>query len=432
MTLRILILALLILTLPAEAQKRKSRTVDKVKKEQTATQRQISETSTRLTTNGAELNRQLNRLTELNADMEHTRANADRLRQHIDSIGSQITATADSITILEHDLDGLRRSYAEAMRRLQPTARQLDAISFIFSAKSFAEGWARVRYLRRFSAWRKHKAEEINTAIDRIAERRQHLTGLRHAQDKAYRAAEQERQTLARQQQESEKMVKDLRKEDAALRARLAQQKKDARALDNELNRLIAAEQERIRREEEARKKKEKEARNKPRQQPRKPQSPQSPQQPQQPEQSKPAQPPQSPSDFASAKGKLLYPLTGSHKVIRPFGRHPHPTLKHVETDNAGIDILTSGGAGVRAVYEGVVSGIFKQPGFNSIVMLRHGNYITVYGGLGSVAVKMGQNVSAGTSLGTLAPDPEYDGSSVLHFEIRNEKSKLNPAAWLR
>ncbi|MDE6557004.1 MAG: M23 family metallopeptidase, partial [Duncaniella sp.] len=108
----------------------------------------------------------------------------------------------------------------------------------------------------------------------------------------------------------------------------------------------------------------------------------------------------------------------------------PHPTLPNVETENSGIDIETRPGANVRAVFAGTVSAIFRQDGFNSIVMLRHGNYITVYAGLGSVSVKSGQNVTAGQTLGTVYT-PSGD-SPLLHFEIRREREKLNPQAWVR
>lgn len=244
--LRILIVVLVMamVGMDADAQRRKkrtrrtgsgstpARTMEKVKKEQDATQLKISETSTRINTTSKELNRQLSRLNSLNADIEVTQANVGRLRSHIDSIGSQINVTSDSISILEKDLESLRRAYAQAMQRLQPSVRGLNNVSFIFSSGSFSEAWARVRYLRRFSRWRDHKAQEISSTIDRISERRQHLTGLRHAQDKAYRRAEQERATLARQQEESNRIVRDLRKEDSQLRAELARQKKQAAALD--------------------------------------------------------------------------------------------------------------------------------------------------------------------------------------------------------
>ena len=117
---------------------------------------------------------------------------------------------------------------------------------------------------------------------------------------------------------------------------------------------------------------------------------------------------------------------------MRRFGRQPHPTLRHVETENSGIDIEVSSGSSARAVFAGTVSAIFKQDGFNSIVMIRHGNYITIYAGLAGVNVRQGDVVKAGQSLGKIYSDPDDGNRTILHFEIRNERQKLNPTQWVR
>ena len=99
----------------------------------------------------------------------------------------------------------MRLAYAKALRELQPHAASTGELSFIFSAKSFSEAYSRIRYLRRFSAWRERRAENIRRGIDRIAAQRARLTSLRHSQDLAYRKAEETQTTLSRQQAESEK-----------------------------------------------------------------------------------------------------------------------------------------------------------------------------------------------------------------------------------
>ena len=430
-----------------------ARTLESVKKDKSSTERQISETSTRLQSNAKELNRQLNRLNSLNADIEARREEAEGLRRHIDSIGSAINVTADSIKILETELEQMRLAYFKAMKGLQPHAGAASDLSFIFSAETFAEAYSRIRYLRQFSAWRERKARQVEDAIDRIAERRSHLTALRHSQDKAYRRAEENRQTLAREQEQSAQMVTQLRKEDTALRRSLDEQKKKAAALDRELDRLIAAEQARIAREEEAaRRKAEKESARNSRQTATAGKSTSATGKSTSGNES-PATGPSAKEvasanahtqtaaatnaaalsgSFAANKGRLLFPVTGKYKVVRRFGRQPHPTLPHVETENSGIDIEVSSGSAARAVFGGKVSAIFKQDGFNSIVMIRHGQYITIYAGLDNVNVKQGDNVTAGQSIGRIHSDPDDGNRTILHFEIRNERQKLNPLLWVR
>ena len=83
-------------------------------------------------------------------------------------------------------------------------------------------------------------------------------------------------------------------------------------------------------------------------------------------------------------------------------------------------------------MFRGTVSSIFRLDGYNNIVILRHGAYLTVYAGIGELKVRKGEEVAAGQLLGTLAPDPDDDNRPTLHFEIRQEKTKLNPTEWLR
>lgn len=137
-------------------------------------------------------------------------------------------------------------------------------------------------------------------------------------------------------------------------------------------------------------------------------------------------------TDFASLKGSLPFPITGRYTIVKHFGRQQHPSLPHVVTDNAGIDIETSKGAAVRSVCDGEVSAVFRPEGYNSVVVIRHGTHMTVYANLGSVSVSTGQKVKAGQNIGSVFSDPKDNGRSVLHFEVRDGRKKENPELWLR
>ena len=137
-------------------------------------------------------------------------------------------------------------------------------------------------------------------------------------------------------------------------------------------------------------------------------------------------------SQFADMRGRLSFPVAGSYTIVRRFGRQTHPSLPHVQTDNAGVDIQTTRNAGVRAVFDGEVSAVFRPDGYNSVVVVRHGQYLTVYANLDHVSVSTGQKVKAGQNLGTVFSDPNDDGRSVLHFEVRNGRAKENPESWLK
>lgn len=442
--LRILLMLLLLAVAgDADARKRKpartrqkpkteqsARTMESVRREQSTTQRKISETARQLDTNDRELNRQMSRLNALNADIETQRGRVALIRSRVDSLGSAIRTTSDSISILESQLETLRIAYADAMRKIQPSGGDLNEFTFIFSAKTFQEAWSRIRYLRRFARWRESKARDINDAVERISGQRRHLTSMRHSQDIARRQAESESRTLESQQAESARMVADLRKQDSRLKAQLKEYQRRSAALDRELDRLIVAEQQRIEREERERARREAKGASASRDNNKasggKTSGAKSSGAKSAPAPDRiPAPDRKLTGSFAANKGRLLFPVTGRYRIIRRFGTQPHPTLRHVTVDNSGIDIQTAPGSAVRSVFEGTVSAIFRQEGFGNIVMIRHGSYLTVYAGLASVSVSKGEKVATGRTIGTLADEN-------LHFEVRKERQKLNPSAWVR
>ena len=137
-------------------------------------------------------------------------------------------------------------------------------------------------------------------------------------------------------------------------------------------------------------------------------------------------------SNFGNCKGRLPFPVEGRYTIVKRFGRQKHPTLPHVETTNSGIDMQTSPGAPVRCVFDGEVSAVFRPDGYNNVVVVRHGEYMTVYANLGSITVSTGQKIKAGQSIGTVYTDANDGNRSILHFEIRHRRAKENPELWLK
>lgn len=129
---------------------------------------------------------------------------------------------------------------------------------------------------------------------------------------------------------------------------------------------------------------------------------------------------------FESNRGRLPMPITGGYRIVSHFGQYNVEGLPNVRLDNKGINILGQAGARARSIFAGEVSKVFTIPGTGTwIVMVRHGSYISVYCNLASVSVSTGQHVSSRQALGTVGQD------NILQFQLRKEKSKLNPEAWL-
>jgi len=137
-------------------------------------------------------------------------------------------------------------------------------------------------------------------------------------------------------------------------------------------------------------------------------------------------------SGFAAAKGSLPRPVSGQFSIVSRFGRHPLPDLPEVMFDNPGIDAVVAPGASALAVYPGTVTGVYVLPGFETVVIVSHGEYYTVYGNIGKPAVSKGDKVQQGQPLGKLVSDADEGGRTTIHFEIYKNREKLNPEAWIR
>lgn len=476
------------------AKKGSDRSETDVRRDKRKTDTDIKETRRKLRLNADETSRKLSQLNLVEGEIEECGGRIKHISSRLDSINSKISTLNDSINRLDTHLRQITATYIKAVKRSQGRRQQMSVLAFIFSSDSFAQAYRRLRYLKQFEKWRARRAGEI-TAVRKVLDgKRARLSLLAGEAAKSKRQLDNEHAALVRKQRETAALVEELRSEGSSLRAVMTQQRKQAEALERELEIVIAreaakreaarkaaeeaarkaaaeeaarraaAEEAALRAAEEARiaadekaaadgKKAEGDKKSKKKSKPAKPvkhdgkkdgkagASPGG-------EPASTAAPLKTPDsavepvtasktvatgvDFSSLQGKLAFPVTGRCTIVRRFGRQKHPSLPHVETNNAGIDLETAKGAAVRSVYDGEVSAVFRPDGYNSVVVIRHGTYMTVYANLGSVSVSTGQKVKAGQNIGTVYSDPNDNGRSVLHFEIRKGREKENPELWLR
>jgi septal ring factor EnvC (AmiA/AmiB activator) len=134
-------------------------------------------------------------------------------------------------------------------------------------------------------------------------------------------------------------------------------------------------------------------------------------------------------NDFASNKGKLPWPVSKG-TIVGAFGKHEHPTLKGVFVENNGLDIKAAEGSSGRAVFKGSVVSVFTLPTTQTCIIVKHGEYFTVYSNIAEATVKSNDNISTKQNIGTLYTD-KTDAQTRIHIEIWKGKDKLNPAEWL-
>lgn len=425
----------------AAKKKRTARTMSTVKQEQRRAEKTLKDAGKKLNDNTRRTEQELVRLNQLEGEIKEKNREIDNIRTSLSAIDSDIKVAGDSLAVLEKNLAALKTQYAAALRKMQGNFRSKNLITFLFSASSFSDVTARYRYLREFSDWRKRKMQEISKASNLLGSQRRQLGSLQSERRKTLSSLTENESQLRSKRDETDKVVAKLKKEGSQLQKTIDNNQRKLKKLENELDRMIIAEQ---KRQAEAQRKAEQAARQK-RQQTASKNKKQS--------QGKAVEKPSASSkgnseiaavtsgnaesralsgSFESNRGRLLFPVRGRYTIVKGFGRQTHPDLPNVVTDNPGIDIAASEGAKARSIFEGTVSGIFSQDGYNKVVMVRHGSYISIYANLSSINVRMGEKVRANQDLGTIYRDPEYGNKPVLHFELRRERAKLNPMQWIR
>lgn len=400
----------------------------------------------------------LNRLNLISNQILSRKKVISILNQEIGGIDTQINKMRREVNRLEQELKVKQKNYGKSAKGMYKRRKSQDKLLFILSADNFAQSLRRMRYLREFADWQKRQAAEIVVKQREIEEKRSALEKTRKNKQVLLGSRENENQKLQTEESSQKSEVQQLNKKQRDLQAQLKKKKQQADALNQQIEKQIAIE---IARAEEeariARQKAERERAEKARlareaREIRKKQAAASGKKiVEEKEEPEPEPEPiraervaevkggyamtreekKLSDNFAGNKGRLPFPVTGRHAIVGTFGEQQHQDLKYVRTNNSGIDIQTSPGADARAVFNGEVTRVFVVPGYNNSVIVRHGNYLTVYSNLSQVYVKAGDRVSTRQSIGKIFTDTEDGNATILSFQLWKEKTKLNPATWL-
>lgn len=391
------------------------------------------------------LTEEIQRTTQLLKKTTNTTANslkklnllASKIAAHkkvIETLGAELNEADASLARLSLQMDSLQKQlqnrqeyYVRSVRAMQNRNTAKEYLLFILSAKDVQQGMRRMQYLREYAQWQKKEADKLKDINAQLQAKHQEVQTQRNQKNILLATREKEQAELQQTQTESQKEVKALEAKKKELQTLLAQKRKQAQQLNRQIEQQIAKEiaesEAKARREAEARKKA---ARNNS-------------------QTTTPARKAISKGGYAmneqefklsgsfeNNRGRLPAPISGSYSIIGRFGEHAHQSLTHVRVNNSGIDLQGAPGAVAKAVFEGVVTRIFVVEGYNNSIILRHGNYLTVYSNLTEVYVKTGDKVERGQSLGKVYSDPNMNGATFLHFQLWKERTKLNPERWIR
>jgi septal ring factor EnvC (AmiA/AmiB activator) len=355
----------------------------------------------------------LNKLLLINRQIEKREALVEAINSEIDQIEEEIGIQAVQIRHLSDELKKMKDEYAKMIYYANKNLNIFNRIMFIFAAEDFNQAFHRLRYYQQYSSYRRTQAEIIRKTQIELTQKIMDLEETKNQKATLAQSKEQEKNKLIGEKEIKNNAVQELSKKEKQLVATLRDKQENAQKLQREIEKLIAEEI----KESAIRAKKTAKAENKPK-----------------PEitESKIMLTPvemELSSSFASNKGKLPWP---SEKgiVTGVFGEHAHPVLKYVKVKNNGIDITTDEGANVRSVFNGKVSRVMSFPNMNKVVIVRHGEFLTVYSNLEEVNVTDGQEISTKQLIGKVHTS-EDDSKTEYHFEIWLGKTIQNPQEWL-
>ncbi len=472
----VILISCLWLAVPLFAQSNKL--IRELESKRGALQKQIAESESILKDTKKDVGSQLNSLAVLTGQIEERKRYIMAINNDVEAIQRELASLERQLHGLEKDLKDKKKKYEASVQYLYKNKSIEEKLMFIFSAKNLGQTYRRMRYVREYATYQRLQGEEILKKQEQIrkkkAERQQvkaakenllqeresekvkleeqekRLQGeeilkkqeqirkkkaerqqVKAAKENLLQERESEKVKLEEQEKEKRTLVTNLQKKQKGLQNEINKKRREANQLNARIDKLIAEEierarkraQEEARREAAARKKEEsKEGKSAATETAAK---------------SKPLEAyTMSKADrelsgnFAANRGKLPMPISGAYIITSRYGQYAVEGLRNVKLDNKGIDIQGKPGAQARAIFDGKVAAVFQLNGlFN--VLIRHGNYISVYCNLSSASVKAGDTVKTKQSIGQVFSDGTDNGRTVLHFQLRREKEKLNPEPWL-
>jgi septal ring factor EnvC (AmiA/AmiB activator) len=347
-------------------------------------------------------------LKSINSKIETRQRLINNIYSQLKVIDENILSKQAVITSLELDIARLKEDYANmVLSAYKNKFNSTSALSFLFASESFNQAIQRFTYMRSYGKTRENQAELIEQTIADLNDKISKLEEEK-AEKEAFLAEEKmQRKALEEEKLAKNQLIAKLQDDEDKLKQQVDEKNKAAQALNSQIQKII---------EEEIKLAKEKAA--------------------------KAAaakgekvaeglaltpEEKQLSKDFIYNMGKLPWPVSKGF-IISKFGKHEHESVKNVFTNNNGVDIKTEENSAVRAVFNGTVVNSFFLPSTQNSVIVKHGEYYSVYSNLKTVEVLPGQKLDTKQIIGVAYTD---DDLTKVHLEIWKGMEKTNPELWL-
>lgn len=346
----------------------------------------------------------MDELVKLNKKIEARTEVINTIKLEISLLDKKIEKNKLAIAALESDLTELKDEYAKMLYYTYKNKSSYNRLMFMFSSKDFNQAYKRLKYLQQYSSYRKRQADLIIKTKAEIDAKINKLESIRMEKQVLLNSLDNEKRNFSKEKLQQEGVLTDLKKKEKDLKKDLVRKERTAEKFQRAIEEIIR-EEIRKAREEAARAGKSSTGF---------PMTPEA----------------QALSNIFSAnKSKLPWPVAQG-VITGEYGTHPHPVLKQIQVKNNGVDISTNAGSMARAIFEGTVSKVIIIPGEGKSVLIRHGEYLSVYSYMSEVFVKAGDKVTTKQELGLLVSE-NSNTKTEIHFELWKGMSTLNPAYWL-
>jgi septal ring factor EnvC (AmiA/AmiB activator) len=323
--------------------------------------------------------------------------------QQANLLTREINSNQKKISDLRDELKQLKEDYAAMIVKSYKSKNQQSRIMFLLSSNDFKQAYKRLQYIKQYSDHQKQQGEVIKIKAIQLQEINVSL--LKQQEDKKKLIAENRvvQKSLEKERKAHQILMASIRKNMNRYTAQIRQKQREADRIDREIDKLIKAAIVK------SNKKVGKTTSSK--------------------TFALTAEEKVLASNFVSNKGKLPWPVEKGF-VRLGYGTQRHPIDRSLTIKSNGVRIATEKGAEARAVFDGEVSEILKMKNVNPIVMIRHGNYLTVYRNLAKVYVRKGDKVKTKQVIGEVFTNPS-NGETILRFTLSKGTATENPASWI-
>jgi murein hydrolase activator len=319
------------------------------------------------------------------------------LETETEMVGKTVAEYQAEIDKVQAEIKRLKDLYADMLVKNYKNRWNNYYIMYFLASDNMNQLYQRLRFVRIYYNYIENQKLKLDNLKADLSVKSNALLEVKKQKDSLIRSTKKEYGVIQEESAKKKVLLNSLKKKQAEIEREIRDKEKTARKLDNEISKIIEAE-------------KRKSANGSIK------------------ANLTPADQIIS-SDFEKNRGKLPWP-TKEGIISGKYGEHEHPDFKQVKIRNDGIYISTSKGESVRSIFKGVVSRVFSIPGENYTVIIKHGNYYTLYHNLVDVTVKAGQHVETKEVLGKVYTDNETK-ESTLYFQIWKETERNDPELWL-